>query len=286
MAISAKTRTVAIFGHPVGHSLSPAMHNAAFAASGLDFVYVAHDVLPETLPIAMAGIRALGYRGLSITIPHKVAALDLVDEVDPVARAIGCINTVVNEGGRLIGYNSDGMGALSALRSHGSDPVGQRVAVIGSGGAARAISMTLAYEAPPSQITILGIDAAELERLRHDLALVGRSTVVARTLDEAALRASLAESTLVLQTTPVGMAPKIEATPIPKELLGPQHTVFDAVYTPRKTQLLKDAEARGAMVVLGLEMFLGQALVQFRLFTGQEPPSQVMRAVVEASLGA
>src|SRR5512142_3407057 len=114
--LDAHTRTCAIFGHPVGHSLSPAIHNAAFAALGLNMVYVAHDIEPALLPAAMAGIRALGYRGLSITIPHKVAALALVDAVDDTARRIGCINTVVNESGVLKGLNTDGLGALGALR--------------------------------------------------------------------------------------------------------------------------------------------------------------------------
>src|SRR5689334_7422536 len=115
-SISGKTQVCAVIGHPIGHSLSPAIHNAGFQALGLDFVYVAHDVAPDAVEPAIAGMRALGYRGLSVTIPHKIAAMRCVDEVDDVARGIGCINTIINDGGRLLGRNSDGMGALNALR--------------------------------------------------------------------------------------------------------------------------------------------------------------------------
>ncbi len=135
-SIDAKTKVCGIFGHPVGHSLSPEIHNAAFAAGHLPFVYVAHDVEPGNVLRALDGIRVMGYRGLSITIPHKVTALEAMDEVDETARIIGCINTVVHEDGKLYGSNSDGLGALSALREAGADPEGSRTLVLGSGGAA------------------------------------------------------------------------------------------------------------------------------------------------------
>lgn len=284
MSISAKTKTVAILGHPVGHSLSPAMHNAAFEALGLDFVYVAHDVAPEQLAAAMVGIRALGYRGLSVTIPHKVAAMSLVDELDPIARSIGCINTVINDAGKLTGYNSDGMGALGALRAANADPEGEEVLLLGSGGAARAIAMTLALEAPPKRLTVLGIDAEELSRLVADLRRLDRTEIEAAALCPDSLAERLPKARLLLQTTPLGMAPLLDRSPVPAELLHRDLVVFDAVYTPRQTRFIRDAALKGATTVLGLEMFLGQALVQFQLFTGQKPPTAVMRAVVESRL--
>ena len=285
MPVSAKTRVCAILGHPVGHSLSPAMHNAAFEALGLDFTYVAHDVLPERLPEAIAGIRALGYRGLSVTIPHKTAALALVDEVDRVAAGIGCINTVVNEAGRLIGYNSDGLGALRALRSANADPAGKDVVMLGSGGAARAIAMTLAFEAAPRRLTILGIVPAELEELASDVRAQSTVTVTTGALGPETLGNVLPDAQLLLQTTPVGMTPHIEVSCVPHEMLHPGLVVFDAVYTPRRTRLLTEAAAAGATIVEGLEMFLGQAFTQFQLFTGQAPPESIMRNVVEKNLG-
>jgi shikimate dehydrogenase len=287
MPIGPKTRTCAILGHPVGHSLSPAMHNAAFEALGLDFAYVAHDVAPEQLPAAVAGIRALGYRGLSITIPHKVAALSLVDRLDRVAAGIGCINTIVNDDGVLSGYNSDGLGALLALRRAEADPAGKNVVVVGSGGAARAITMTIVLEAPPRKLTILGIVPAELEQLAKDLRQRTDVDVevVTGLLNSEILGQVLPQANLLLQTTPVGMAPQTDLSPVPANLLHPDLVVFDAVYTPRRTKLLADALAAGARVVEGLEMFLGQALTQFELFTGHAPPEAVMRRVVERKLG-
>jgi shikimate dehydrogenase len=283
--LDAHTQTCAIFGHPVGHSLSPAIHNAAFDALGLNMVYVAHDVAPANLPAAMAGVRALGYRGLSITIPHKVAALSLVDEVDETARRIGCINTVVNDGGVLKGRNTDGLGAIGALRSANVDLQQSSVVVLGSGGAARAIAVTLVAEATPRKLTLLGIDEPELMALAGTLREIRKTDIATGRLNRSGIETAFAGANLVLHTTPIGMHPNSEESVVPTELLHPGLTVFDAVYTPRRTRLLRDAAEHGCRTIEGLEMFLGQALVQFQLWTGREPPKQVMRAVIEDRLG-
>jgi shikimate dehydrogenase len=271
--IDARTQVCAVFGHPIGHSLSPAIHNAAFAALDLPFVYVAHDVAPGCVARALEGIRVMGYRGLSITIPHKVEAMHAVDEVDETARSIGCINTVVNERGRLLGYNSDGLGALGALRDAGANPEGTYTVLLGSGGAARAIALTLACQAPPKQLIILGIDRMELEALVSDVRAQATTIVAGEMLTEQAL-----------EQAPVGMHPDTERTLVPRSLLHDELVVFDAVYNPRKTRLLQDAEQSGCDVVPGLEMFLGQAYVQFQFWTGKPAPRDVMRQVVEANL--
>lgn len=281
--IHAKTRVCALLGHPVGHTLSPAIHNAAFEALDLPFVYVAHDVTPEQLPAAIEGAQSLGYRGLSITIPHKVAALALVDDVDATARAIGCINTVVFDGHRVRGSNSDGLGALNALRAAGADPRDRSVVLLGSGGAARALGMTLAIQAPPRRLRILGVEPPELEKLVSDIAALG-SPVEGQALDVKTLEASLTEADLLLQCTPIGMAPNVDRSLVPPACLHHRLVVFDAVYNPRRTQLLADAAARGCRVVEGMEMFLGQAGVQFELWTGRTAPLDVMRHVLEAAL--
>jgi shikimate dehydrogenase len=283
--IDAKTRVCAIFGHPVGHSLSPAIHNAGFAELSLNFVYVAHDVEPARLQAALEGARALAYRGLSVTIPHKAAALNLVDELDDTARRIGCINTVVNEAGTLKGYNSDGLGALGALRAAAVEPTHSNVVLLGSGGAARAISVTLLAEAPPARLTLLGIDELELMALAGALREQGKSEIVFGRLEPRELKRSLVDAQLLLHATSVGMAPRSDASVVPAELLHEGLTVFDAVYTPRRTRLLLDAAGRGCRTVEGLEMFLGQALVQFELFTGRPAPKEVMREVIERRLG-
>jgi shikimate dehydrogenase len=282
--IDASFSVCALLGFPARHSMGPAMHNAAFEELSLPLVYVAHDVAPADLPAAISGARALGYRGLSITMPHKVAALALVDEVDEVARAIGCINTVVNRDGRLFGYNSDGQGALDALRRVGIAIDGQRVLVLGSGGAARALAMTVALRQRPADLTILGVEGIELSVLGRDLAEKAGRQARTRHLDDESLAGAIAEADLLLHCTPVGMTPDVERSLVPAGLLRPELSVFDAVYNPRRTRLLRDAAAAGCRVVEGMEMFLGQAMVQFELWTGKPAPAEIMRAVIEARL--
>jgi len=232
----------------------------------------------------LAGARALGYLGLSITMPHKVAALSLVDEVDPMARAIGCINTVVNRDGRLVGSNSDGQGALDALSRAGIPTRNQRVLVLGSGGAARAVAMAMAMRGQPAAMEILGVVADELDRLRADVAAQASVEVTGGLLDDARLAVAAARADLILHCTPVGMTPEIGRSLVPPELLRPQLAVFDAVYNPRRTKLLAEAAQRGCRVVEGMEMFLGQAMVQFELWTGKPAPAEVMRKVIETRL--
>lgn len=282
--IDAKTNVCAVFGHPVGHSLSPEMHNAAFQALELPFVYVAHEVAPGKVLPAMEGVRAMGYRGLSITIPHKVSALECADEVDETARVIGCINTIVNENGRLLGSNSDGVGALGALRDAGADPEGSRTLVVGSGGAARAIAVTIARKAPPNHISVLGIEEEERELLARDLKDKGQSHVSSEKLRPDTLRSELDKADILLHCSPIGMHPHEDQSLVPPELLRDGLAVFDAVYNPRRTKLIRDAENTGCKTILGLEMFLGQAFAQFELWTGEDAPRDVMRAVVEEKL--
>lgn len=282
--IDASFSVCALFGFPARHSMGPAIHNAAFDKLDLPLVYVAHDVAPAALSAAMAGVRALGYRGLSVTMPHKVAAMSLVDEVDPVARAIGCINTVVHRDGRLVGYNSDGQGALDALQRAGIGTAGRRVLVLGSGGAARAVAMTVALRGQAADLTILGVVDAELAALGRDIEdKAGRAAKTAH-LDQASLVEAVAGAELLLHCTPVGMTPDTEKSLVPTDLLRPDLAVFDAVYNPRRTRLLKDAAAIGCRVVEGMEMFLGQAMVQFELWTGKPAPLDTMRAIIESRL--
>lgn len=282
--IDASFRVCALFGFPARHSLGPALHNAGFEALNLPLVYVAHDVEPARLPEAFAGARALGYRGLSITMPHKVAALRLVDEVDEMARAIGCINTVVNHDGRLAGSNADGLGALAALRQAGADPAGRRVLMLGSGGAARALAVTIGLQAKPAELLILGAIEDELAGLARDVSEQTGCPVRAELLSDATLARALARAQVLLHCTPVGMKPDSERTLVPPSLLRPDLMVFDAVYNPRQTLLLRQAAAAGCRVIQGTEMFLGQAMLQFELWTGRPAPAEIMRQVLDARL--
>lgn len=283
--ISARTRVCAVMGDPVEHSLSPQIHNAAFAACGLDFAYVAFHVARGDAAQALAGVRALGIRGLSVTIPHKLDVIAHLDKVDATARRMGSVNTIVNDAGALTGYSTDGPGALRALAAEGVDPAGKRVLILGSGGAARAVAFTLAELDPRPRMCILGVEAAELERLAADLRAHAGAVPEAATLAPERLAAAVKDADIVVHATPVGMTPRVEASLVPPGLIGPRHTVFDVVYTPRETRLLADAKAAGAKVVPGLGMFVGQAAVQFELWTGRPAPVDVMTRAALSALG-
>lgn len=281
--IDARTHVCAVIGNPVEHSLSPAIHNAAFEALALDYVYVAFRV--EDIAAAIAGMRAFGnFRGLSVTIPHKVSIMDHLDEIDEVARNIGSVNTVLKEDGVLKGSSSDGPGALKALKDSEADPAGKRVLVLGSGGAARAITFTLATMDDPPKVSILGVIPDELDQLVRDLKGKTPAVVSGRAMDDDSLREGVGEADIIIHSTPVGMHPKTDETLVPKELLRREQVVFDIVYTPRETRLLKEAQAVGCKTIPGLEMFVNQAVIQFELWTGKSAPLDVMRKVVEGNL--
>ncbi len=281
MDIDTKTQFCGVIGKPVGHSLSPAIHNAAFRALGLNFVYLAWQV--DTIGDAVKGLRALGnFRGASVTIPHKVAAMQFLDHVEATAKRIGAINTIMADKGELSGYNTDATGALRALREGGVELKGRRIVVLGSGGAARAIAVALAADSGVENLTLLGIEDSERARLAQDIRSVGGATVEDSHLDEAALRRVLPDSHVLIHCTPVGMSPKSDSTCVPASLLHSGLAVMDIVYNPRETQLLKDAKFAGCKTIPGLEMFLNQAVTQFELWTNQAAPVAVMRTVLES----
>ena len=284
MTISARTRLCAVIGDPVGHSLSPQIHNAAFQACGLDYAYVAFPVKRGDAGAALEAVRTLGIRGLSVTIPHKRDVIPHLDEIDPVARNIGSVNTVVNTAGRLSGSSTDGPGALRALAAEGVDPAGRSVLLLGSGGAARALAFTLATLDPLPELGILGIEPEELETLARDLSERTPLGPQAAPLDGETLSGAMAAAEIVIHATPVGMTPDVAASLVPAELIRPEQVIFDIVYTPRETQLLKNARSAGATSVPGLGMFVHQAAIQFELWTGQEAPVGVMAETVSRAL--
>ncbi len=282
--IGPSTGLCALIGNPVAHSMSPAIHNRAFAELGLDYVYVAFRV--EDVRGAVAGMRALtSFRGMSVTIPHKVSIIEHLDEVAEVDRGIGSINTVVNDGGRLKGIGSDGPGALKALGDAGVRVAGKNVTILGSGGAARAIAFSLATNAKPAALFLLGVIEPELKALTRDIVRKTGAKATGALLEPNILQRRLAESQVLIHCTPVGMHPKTTSSVVPKSLLHRDLAVMDIVYNPLKTQLLGDAEARGLKTISGVEMFVNQAVIQFELWTGKTAPRDVMRAVVLDHLG-
>jgi shikimate dehydrogenase len=278
-SISPSTQFCAVIGNPVSHSLSPAIHNAAFAELDLDFVYVACRV--EDVKNALAGMRALyNFRGMSITIPHKIEAMKHVDEIAEVDRSIGSINTVINEQGKLLGFGTDGPGALKAIVDAGVEIDGKTILMLGSGGAARAISFTLARDAKPEGLSILDIDENMLQQLTTDLRAGTDALIKSELLSEGSLSAAMEDADIVIHCTPIGMHPNEDASLIPAELFQPEQVVFDIVYTPLETKLLADARSRGLKTISGVDMFINQAVLQFERFTGVDAPAEVMRRVV------
>ena len=279
MDINAQTQLCGLLGNPVEHSLSPAIHNAAFRELDLNFVYIAFPV--QDLEGAIDGIRALGHiRGLSVTIPHKVAILPLLDSVETTAQYIGSVNTILKDQGTLVGSNTDASGAIQALRQGGVKLPGKRVVMLGSGGAARAIACGICVEEKIAHLTILGIDDNERTTLAANLRTKTSIPVEDATLTPETLQSALDHAQLLIHCTPIGMHPKVDQSCVPKNLLHPDLTVMDIVYNPLHTQLLRDAQAAGCRTIPGIEMFLHQAVGQFELWTGQSAPLDVMRNVL------
>ncbi len=280
--INTQTRLCAVIGDPVAHSLSPAMHNAAFAAAGLNYVYLAFAV--HNLAECMAGMRALqGFRGMSVTIPHKVAVMDYLDHIDPLARKVGCVNTVINAEGTLTGAITDGLGTLRAFENAAVSLDDKEILFAGTGGAARAVAFAIVEQHRPRGLHILGRTPSRLEQLVNDLRAATDIPIQSGTL-ATDLTPAIAASDIIIQATPIGMHGHAETESIiPADMLRPEQVVFDMVYRPMKTQLIKDAEAAGCVSILGLEMLLHQAVLQFELWTGQKAPETVMRhALIEA----
>lgn len=264
---------VGVIGDPVVHSLSPALHNAAFAALGLDWVSVAFPVRPDRIDTALAGARALGLRGVSVTMPFKEAAASLLDRVRPTAQRLGAVNCVVVEPGGLVGENTDGDGFLDALRrGAGFDPSGRRCLVMGAGGAARAIVLALS-DAHAAEVVVVGRSS---DRAAQAAALAGTAGRTGEPSDAG-------DADLVVNATPLGMAGTAFAgalPPVDPTLLRPDQLAVDLVYAPRTTRWLAIGRAQGAMTLDGLGMLVHQAARQLELWTGAVAPVEAMwRAV-------
>jgi shikimate dehydrogenase len=269
--IDGQTKIFGILGRPVAHSLSPVMHNAAFRHLGINAVYVAFPV--TDLAQAVAGLRGLAIGGVSVTIPFKEEIIPLLDELGPRSTRIGAVNTVINRDGRLIGSNTDWRGAVTALRAKISLP-GRHVLILGAGGASRAIAYGILQEG--GQVTLTDIDAPRAAAMAQDL---GAAVIASDALDSC-------PADILVNATPVGMAPDLEGIPIHPELLSRFQVVMDIVYKPLQTRLLREAQARGAASIDGLQMLIHQATAQFELWTGRTAPLEVMARAAYGALGA
>ena len=272
--ISGKTRLCGVIGNPVEHSFSPVMQNAAFEALNLDFVYVALRVRREELRDAIMGIRSLNLYGLNVTTPHKTAILKYLDEINPTAKSVGAVNTILHDQGRITGYNTDGIGAMNALKENGIPPYGKKLLLLGAGGAGKSIAFSAAQEV--DELVILNRTHQKARALAKTLCQVNKN-VKGNTLSTDTLEEELKDTDILINATSVGMHPNINKSPVPKSLLHPNLWVMDLIYTPIKTKLAKDAEARGANLISGVEMLIYQGAVSFEIWTQHPAPVDVMK---------
>lgn len=285
--VSAKTKIIGVFGYPIEHSLSPPMHNAAFSYLGLDYCYLAFLVRPEDLKPAVESVRALNLVGVNVTIPHKERVLPYLDEVSREAGLIGAVNTIRNKGGKLIGYNTDLTGFLTSLKQAGFNPKGKKVVVIGAGGAARAVSFALSQEG----IHSLFILNRTLEKAESLTKMVKKSiinlNIRALPLRKKELIKAIERADLLVNATSLGMVPKTSQSPLAGFGLLPKNlVVYDLVYNPVDTKLIRLARKSKGKTIGGLEMLIQQGAKSFEIFTGLRAPQEVMRKAVEKALWA
>ena len=277
MNIKGSTNIVGLIGHPVEHSFSPPMHNAAFKALNMDWAYVAFDVNPSNLNSAIEGAGSLGIKGFNVTIPHKIEVMKYLDEIDEVASLIGAVNTIDFK--NMKGYNTDGIGAVKAIEEATSIK-NRKVVVAGAGGASRAISFYIAKYGAES-LTILNRNVEKAQRLADDIGLIDE--VKADSIKN--IKGHLADADILIDTTPVGMHPNVDDDAIVSaEDMHGELVVFDAVYNPNQTSLIKEAIKANAKPVYGIKMLLYQGAESFRIWTGQKPPVDVMEDALKKTL--
>ena len=279
--ITGHTGLICLLGSPCAHSVSPMMHNASFEALGLDYRYLAFDVNEETLPTAVAGLKVLGARGFNLTMPDKNLMVSLCDELSTAARIIGAVNTVVNEDGRLVGHNTDGIGYMQSVKDAGYDIIGKKMTLLGAGGAATAILVQAALDGV-AEINVFNVRDNFFGRAEEIVAKLNERTECKVTLhdfsDPEVLRASIAESTILVNGTSVGMAPNVDRTIITDtSMFHKDLFVFDVIYNPQETRLLREAKEAGCKTGNGMYMLLYQGAASFKLWTGEEMPVEIIK---------
>lgn len=279
--IDSHTVLYGVIGDPIRHSKSPIMMNRAFRETGINGVYTAFHITDDKLGDFVAGVRAMGIRGVNVTIPHKLRIMELLDDIHESARIIGAVNTIVNDNGKLTGYNTDGIGYVRSLKEEAAPELaGKRITVIGAGGAARGIVYALLLE-NPERLRIVNRSAERAEALAASFA--GGSVPVEASSNDR-LEEWCADADIVINTTSVGMFPNVDQSPVPGEWLKPGSVASDLIYNPLQTSFLKSAESRGCTAHGGLGMFIYQGAYAFEYWTGQPAPAAAMREEVLASL--
>jgi shikimate dehydrogenase len=281
--ISGETKVYGIIGNPISHTMSPTMHNAAFKELRLNCIYVPFLVEEAGLVYAIEGMRAMDIKGLNVTMPHKLTIIPLLDHLDPLAEKIGAVNTVVNSSGILTGYNTDAAGFIKALLDNCIYMQGQRVVVMGAGGVSRAICFALAEQ--KYEVCIINRTYKKALRLANEISHTFNRDFKAYKMNEKNLKSILSGANILVNATSIGMDSTVDRTPVAAALLNSELVVFDTIYRPIETKLLKSAKNNGARVIGGLDMLLWQGAIAFKLWTGLEAPFGTMKKEVSSILG-
>ncbi|MFX1397587.1 MAG: shikimate dehydrogenase [Promethearchaeota archaeon] len=280
---SGSTKTFCLIGHPVEHSMSPTMWNPALDELGLDYVYIAYDVRPENLKHAIEGMRALGIKGMNVTIPHKEAVIQYVDEVDEVSIKMGAINTIKNDNGILKAKNTDAGGARKALLDAGCTISDKNILFLGAGGVARSVAYVLSEDA--NRIIVTDIVEKSALSVANEIKENMGANIEGKLVNYKLLKNEIDGIDILINATPIGMHPKIDESPFPKELLHDGLFVFDVIYNPLETLLLKDASEKGCKTLGGLDMLVNQGVLAFEWWTGKSPNAALMKSKIIEFLG-
>ena len=272
MNITASIACAAVLGHPIAHSLSPELHNRIYQSMDLDIVYLAFDITRENFAKAVKGLGALGFIGFNITIPYKETIISYLDSIDPAAATIGAVNTVKIEGGKLIGYNTDGVGFLHSLNINNVICSQRRILILGAGGSARAIGIAL-VEQNPKEIVILNRSLDRAKKLAFDI-----NEFAGRNISYAVSNAPQ-NVDIIINTTPLGMWPEVDKSPLEDYVFCPKTVVCDIIYNPYTTSLLKRASASGCFTINGLGMLVGQAVKAIEIWTGKKIDNSLIKLV-------
>lgn len=275
MNISGKTKICGVIGDPISHTLSPTIQNSAFCHLNLDFIFLAFNVKTKELETSIKAVRSLGIRGLNVTMPHKTEVINYLDEIDKTAQFLNSANTIVNNENKLLGYSTDGIGAINALIENGVELVSSNVVLLGAGGAGRAIALSLAEKV--SNLVILNRDYKKAKNLESELNLKFKKNISAESLSKDSIKKSLRNSDVLINATNVGMISNKKQSIVDSNLITPNLTVMDIVYNPIETKLLADAREVGAKTINGIDMLIYQGAESFELWTGEKAPIDVMK---------
>jgi shikimate dehydrogenase len=276
--ITSQTNILGVIGHPIEHSMSPIMWNPALQELGLDYIYVAFDVHPDNLEKAINGVRALEIKGVNVTLPHKKTIIKYIDEVDPLALRIGAINTIKNEEGVLKARNTDAGGAKKSLLEKGLKISGKNILILGSGGVSRAIAYILAEEAGKIVLTDLIEKRAKLVAIEINNNM--KIEIEGILSNQENIEKYIKKTDILINATPIGMYPRVDETPVPKDLLHDDLFVFDVVYNPLETKLMKQAAKIGCKTLGGLDMLVNQGVLAFEWWLNKKPNKSLMKSKI------